>query len=68
MSGFDPCPNEDVFEALWSSECYYWFLRETTVELCVCFNDLPVLHNDVLYFGEIRVVHYYIRCYGLCLI
>jgi len=43
------------------------FLRENTVELCVCFNDLPVLVN-VLYFGEIRVVRYYKRYYGLCLI
>ena len=67
LSGFDLCPDEDVFEAFWSSECYHWFLRENTVKFCVCFNDLPVLVN-VLYFGEIRVIRYCKRYYGLCLI
>jgi len=68
LSGFDLCPDEDVFETFWSSECYHWFLRENTVKLCACFNNLSVLVNDVLYFGEIRVVGYYKRFYGLCLI
>jgi len=43
MSGFDHWPDQDVFKAFWSSECYHWFLRENTVELCVCFNDLLVM-------------------------
>ena len=68
MSGFDHCPDVDVFEAFWSSECYHWFLMENTVEHCVYFNDWLVIVNDILYFGEIRVVHYYKMCYGLCLI
>jgi len=69
MSGFDHCPDEDVFKAFWSSECYHWFLRE--IQLIFVF--VSIIVSDVLYFREIRVrvrvmVRYYKRYYVLCLI
>jgi len=45
LSGFDLCPDEDVFEAFWSSECYHWFLRENASS-CQCLTLVFLVRSE----------------------
>jgi len=68
LSGFDLCPDEDVFEAFWSSECYHWLLisqGKYSWALCL-FQWFASACQCLVFWGILRIcilgVHVFVCC------